>query len=149
MKTRILWIVSVAVIFIFIVLLFKSYNLYKENSLLEKEVVQLNVEKMKSLVDLENCLKQNEQFLKKELIDKYADSMINLRNKIEKGYIPDDAEISNFFDRTEFIVSNLELLELPKEKAAQYIYFIESMRNLLKPFSATEDKNKETAIDKQ
>lgn len=125
------------------VLIFLNYTLKKENSGLKDGVKTLTSEKIAAFVELEECLRQNEKFLKKELVDRYTDSLIALRNKVENGYIPADEEIKNFFDRTEFIISNIEFLDLSTEKASQYVYFIESMRNLLKTFSVTGEKTED------
>jgi hypothetical protein len=134
-------IITVAVTIVAIASVYFNIILKKELSILEKEVETLTSQKLSSYLDLEECLKQNEKYLKKELVDKYADSLITLRNKVEEGYVPTDEEIKNFFDRTEFIVDNLELLMLPEKKASQYIYFIESMRDLLKSFSVSDKKS--------
>ncbi len=106
---------------------------------LEKKIEHSDLERISTLAELERCLIQNQKYLKKELIDKYLESMINLRNKIDGGYTPTEKDISNFFERSEFIISNLSLLKLSKDKAMQYISFIESSQNLLKSFSTSSE----------
>jgi hypothetical protein len=139
MKDRIQKIVVILLAVSTVFSVYSAYGLKTENISMTKEVEKINSEKLSSLVELEECLHQNEKLLKKELIERYADSMIRLRNKIEEGYTPDQEEIAGFFDRTEFIISNLGLIDLPQEKASQYVFFVESMRSLLKSLSEPQE----------
>ena len=112
---------------------FIVYFVYS-NSRLNNEIEQLRSEKIKMLEDHGECLKYKEIALKKELIEKYMESMISLRNKIEQGYVPVKEDIGSFIDRSEYIVDNLEIYEPSKEKISQYLLFIGSMKTLLEPF---------------
>ena len=140
MKDRVLKTVVLLLAVSTLISLYVTYSLKTENALLIKEVEKINSEKLSSLLELEECLRQNEKLLKKELVERYAESLIRLRNKIEEGYTPDQEEISNFFDRTEFIISNLGLLDLPQDKASQYVFFVESMRSLLSSFQTQKQE---------
>ena len=72
--------------------------------------------------------------LKRELIDKYIDSMIVLVNKIEKGTNPSEKELSDFNDRVNFILENMELAGVSKEEATQYLLFVSSARKSIEQY---------------
>ena len=117
------------------VLIFVTVWVYKTNTALKSEIKFLKQEKVKMLEEHEDCLKQKEVSLKKELIRKYVDSMIILRNKIDKGYVPVKQDLDNFFDRSEFILANLKVFEPSKEEITQHLVFISSMKGVLEAFS--------------
>jgi hypothetical protein len=98
------------------------------NRKLNEEIIQLKKEKIFVLSEHEECLKHKEMSLKRELIDKYIDSMIVLVNKIEKGTNPSEKELSDFNDRVNFILENMELAGVSKEEATQYLLFVSSAR---------------------
>jgi len=148
MKKQFVRIVLLILAVVSVVSIYSVSRYSKKSFELEKENEKLNLERLSTLMELEECLKHNEKLLKRELIEKYVDSMINLRNKIDAGYVPSDEEISHFFDRTEFIISNMEDVGISNEKSRQYIYFIESMRNLLKSSSVSPEKTKDNAPEK-
>ncbi|HNW81771.1 MAG TPA: hypothetical protein PKG52_02660 [bacterium] len=130
--------------FLVILLLFTLvFSIYK-NSILKNEVAALKNEKIKLLEEHGECLKNKENTLKKELIGKYVESMIALRNKIEKGYVPDNKDMDNFFDRSNYIINNLEVYEPAKEEISQHLIFLSSMKSVLEPFSKkTVDEEKQ------
>lgn len=124
-----------------LLLVFFIVFLFYKNALLEKEVVDLKGERIRILEEHGECLKFKEISLKKELVEKYMESMISLRNKIEKGHVPDKGDLDSFFDRSGYIIDNLEIYEPSKEKITQYLLFIGSMKTLLEPFTGKTEKN--------
>lgn len=135
-------VLNLLLVLVLILMLASVFFVYK-NSILKNELTILKNEKIKLLEEQGECLKHKESTLKKELIEKYVESMINLRNKIEKGYVPDNKDMNDFFDRSEYIINNLEVYEPAKEEISQHIVFLSSMKSVLEPFS------KKTADDKK
>ncbi|HRZ79671.1 MAG TPA: hypothetical protein P5044_06675 [bacterium] len=109
--------------------------LFYSNSQLKDEASRLRAEKIGILEEHGECLKYKENSLKKELIEKYMESMISLRNKVENGYVPGKDDIGSFLDRSSYIMDNLEIYEPSKEKISQYLLFISSMKKILEPFT--------------
>lgn len=128
----------VMLLFAVAVMIFVTTWFYKTNIMLKSEINSLKHEKVKMLEEHADCLKHKEVSLKKELIQKYVDSMIILRNKIDKGYVPVKQDLDNFFDRSEFILANLQVFEPSKEEITQHLVFISSMKGVLEVFSAKE-----------
>ena len=125
-----------------LVLLFFHIKTLRTNSELKTKLKILKKEKIALLTEHESCLKEKEQNLKKELLGQYLDYMINLRNKIENGYIPKEKEISNFTDRSKFVVDNMGLLKLTAEETTQHLSFLAKMSKLLNEISEKEPERK-------
>ncbi|HPM45907.1 MAG TPA: hypothetical protein PLW78_05370 [bacterium] len=120
-----------------ILLLAVTYLFRQESEMnrkLNEEIIQLKKEKIFVLSEHEECLKHKEMSLKRELIDKYIDSMIVLVNKIEKGTNPSEKELSDFNDRVNFILENMELAGVSKEEATQYLLFVSSARKSIEQY---------------
>lgn len=98
----------------------------KDSLVFSEEIEKLKKDKIVLLAEHEECLKHKELSLKKELINRYLDSMILLVNKIEKGEKATEKELSDYEDRREFIIENLKLLNLTNEEIEQYLLFISS-----------------------
>lgn len=114
-----------------LILLFFHIRTLQENKKLDIELSILKKEKIALLTEHETCLKDKEVSLKKELIGQYLDYMINLRNKIEDGYKPDKKELTNFTDRSKFIVENMKLLKLTAQETTQHLTFLAKMNKLV------------------
>lgn len=132
------------VVVLFLVLLYLFSVLKSEKDQMKDEIQQLKEEKIIFLSEHEECLKQKEKSLKKELVDKYVDSMILLINKIENGGVPSESEVISFTDRTEFILDSIKQLDMPKEEATQYLVFLSSAKKSVEPFmkKGKNDNNK-------
>lgn len=107
----------------------------KEKNQTKEEIKQLKAEKMIFLSEHAECLRHKETVLKKELFEKYIDSMIQLVNKIESGTKPSETELLNFNDRMEFVVENIEHLEFSKNETAQYLIFLSSAKKSVEQFT--------------
>lgn len=127
-------VLNLLLVLVLILMLAAIFFVYR-NSILKNEITVLKNEKIKLLEEQGECLKSKETTLKKELIEKYVESMITLRNKIEKGYIPEKKDMDDFFDRSEYIINNLEVYEPSKEEISQHLVFLSSMKSVLEPFS--------------
>jgi len=114
-----------------LILLFFHIRALNSNSELQTNLKILKKEKIALLTEHEKCLNDKEESLKKELVGRYLDYMINLRNKIEDDYIPGKKEIKDFSDRSKFIVDNMKLLKLTTEEATQHLTFLAKMGNLV------------------
>jgi len=114
-----------------LILLFFHIRAIKSNSELQTNLKILKKEKIALLTEHEKCLNDKEESLKRELVGRYLDYMINLRNKIEDGYVPEEKEVKSFSDRSKFIVDNMKLLELTTEEATQHLTFLAKMGNLV------------------
>ena len=125
-----------------LILLFFHIRALRTNSQLKTELKILKKEKIALLTEQETCLKEKEQNLKKELIGQYLDYMINLRNKIENGYIPKEKEIKDFTDRSKFVIDNIKLLRLTTEETTQHLSFLAKMSKLLNEVSKKEPERK-------
>lgn len=134
MNTKILMMSLIAAVVLFIAVLFLLKQEREINSSLNDEIIQLKKEKIFVLSEHEECLKHKEMSLKRELIDKYIDSMIVLVNRIEKGTDPSEKELSDFNDRVNFILENMEHSDISKEEATQNLLFISSAKKAVEPY---------------
>ncbi|MBP5406531.1 hypothetical protein J6Z19_05205 [bacterium] len=124
-------------IFIFILLVVSifllaciAFNLRKISSLNE-EIYNLKNEKVMLLAEHEKCLLYKEKSLKKELIAKYLDAMMALADKTEQGYKPTEEETATFYERADFIVENINSIEVSQEEAKLIISFVDSAKKIL------------------
>lgn len=99
---------------------------------LEKENEKLREKNVTLLEEHKQLLEENNVMIRRELINKYIDFMIDLRNKIDSKIILSDKDITLFFDRAEFIVENLGVLKLKKDEAKQYLEFISMIKDKIK-----------------
>ncbi|HOB71038.1 MAG TPA: hypothetical protein PLD55_00910 [bacterium] len=134
MKTTILKTFLAITLILFLAVLYLFRQESEMNRKLNEEIIQLKKEKIFVLSEHEECLKHKEMSLKRELIDKYIDSMIVLVNKIEKGTNPSEKELSDFNDRVNFILENMELAGVSKEEATQYLLFVSSARKSIEQY---------------
>ena len=125
-----------------LILLFFHIRALKSNSELQTGLKILKKEKIALLTEHEKCLNDKEESLKKELVGRYLDYMVNLRNKIEDGYIPEEKEIKNFSDRSKFIVDNMSLLKLTTEEATQHLTFLAKIGHLVDELSKKQPEKK-------
>ena len=100
----------------------------KKVSSMEGEINKLKAEKIELLSEHEECLTYKEQSLKKELLTKYLDSIVILMNRIDAGHTPTKEEIDNFYDRTDFIVKNIDSAAVSKEETNLVLTFIDSAK---------------------
>ena len=100
----------------------------KKVSSMEEEINKLKAEKIELLSEHEECLTYKEQSLKKELLTKYLDSIVILMNRIDAGHTPTKEEIDNFYDRTDFIVKNIDSAAVSKEETNLVLTFIDSAK---------------------
>lgn len=114
-----------------LILLFFHIRALKSNSELQTGLKILKKEKIALLTEHERCLNDKEESLKKELVGRYLDYMINLRNKIEGGYVPEPKEVEDFSDRSEFILDNMKLLKLTTEETTRHLTFLAKMGELV------------------
>ncbi|HPA55935.1 MAG TPA: hypothetical protein PLT70_00730 [bacterium] len=134
MKTTILKTFLAITLILFLAVLYLFRQESEMNRKLNEEIIQLKKEKIFVLSEHEECLKHKEMSLKRELIDKYIDSMIVLVNKIEKGTNPSEKELSDFNDRVNFILENMEFAGVSKEEATQYLLFVSSARKSIEQY---------------
>jgi len=134
MKTTLLKTFLAITLILFLAVLYLFRQESEMNRKLNEEIIQLKKEKIFVLFEHEECLKHKEMSLKRELIDKYIDSMIVLVNKIEKGTNPSEKELSDFNDRVNFILENMELAGVSKEEATQYLLFVSSARKSIEQY---------------
>ncbi|HNW15137.1 MAG TPA: hypothetical protein PLW37_01375 [bacterium] len=134
MKTTLLKTFLAITLILFLAVLYLFRQESEMNRKLNEEIIQLKKEKIFVLSEHEECLKHKEMSLKRELIDKYIDSMIVLVNKIEKGTNPSEKELSDFNDRVNFILENMELAGVSKEEATQYLLFVSSARKSIEQY---------------
>ena len=125
-----------------LVLLFFHINTLRKNSKLETELDIRKKEKIALLTEHETCLKEKETSLKRELLNQYLDYMINLRNKIENGYIPVKKDLDNFKDRSKFVIDNMKLLKLDPKETTQHLTFLAKTNKLLDEVIKKEPENK-------
>jgi hypothetical protein len=141
MKSTLLKASLMITVVLFLAVLYLFRQEYEMNGKLNDEIIQLKKEKIFVLSEHEECLKHKEMTLKKELIGKYIDSMIVLINRIEKGTPPSQKELSDFNDRVDFILDNMEPAGLSKDEAAQNLLFISSAKKSIDPYvNKNEDK---------
>lgn len=100
-------------------------------SSLESEINKLKKDKIELLSEHEECLTFKEQALKKELLSKYLESMMALLDKTEKGYKPSEKEISDFYERADFIIQNVNSIKISKEELGLVRTFIDSAKKSL------------------
>jgi hypothetical protein len=142
MKTKILMMSLIAAVVLFLAVLYLFRQERETNIKLNDEIIQLKKEKIFVLSEHEECLKHKEMSLKRELIDKYIDSMIVLVNRIEKGTVPSQNELSDFNDRVNFILENMQHAGISKEKATQNLLFINSAKKAVEPYiGKNQDKS--------
>jgi hypothetical protein len=143
MKTKILMMSLIAAVVLFLAVLYLFRQERETNIKLNDEIIQLKKEKIFVLSEHEECLKHKEMSLKRELIDKYIDSMIVLVNRIEKGTAPSEKELSDFNDRVNFILENMEHAGVSKEEATQNLLFISSAKKAIEPYVTKDHDKKE------
>ena len=124
-----------------LLLLFFHMKTLKTNSELETNLKILKKEKISLLTEHETCLKEKEETLKKDLTSRYLDYMIDLRNKLEAGYVPGEKEVKDFSDRNKFVVENINLLKLTTKESTQYLTFLAKMNKLVDEVLKKQPKN--------
>ena len=107
-----------------------ALQLKKINSLNE-EITRFKEEKITLLAEHEKCLSYKEKSLKKELVAKYLDFMMSLASQTEQGNQPSEEEIGKFYDRANFILENIESIDISPEEAKLIISFVDSARKVL------------------
>lgn len=90
-------------------------------------------EQMKLMDDYKATLEDNHRLLTRNLSERYLDSLIDLRNRIEHGATVSDDEKKQALDRASFIVENMGTLDLPPEEAKLRLQFLVTVKNLLAP----------------
>lgn len=125
-----------------LILLFFHIRALKSNSELQTGLKILKKEKIALLTEHERCLNDKEESLKKELVGRYLDYMINLRNKIEGGYVPEPKEVEDFSDRSKFILDNMKLLKLTTEETTRHLTFLAKMGELVDKVLKKQPKKK-------
>ena len=116
----------------------------KKVSSMEEEINKLKAEKIELLSEHEECLTYKEQSLKKELLTKYLDSIVILMNRIDAGHIPTKEEIDNFYDRTDFIVKNIDSAAVSKEETNLVLTFIDSAKKTFETkIQTAQEKDKD------
>ncbi|MGI6394965.1 MAG: hypothetical protein ACOX2F_09630 [bacterium] len=121
----------VAAIFIVFLLFLNEQNKNRE---LSSQVVELEKEKISLLSEYEECLRFKEVSLKKELVGKYIDSIVNLVDKVENGDSLSEKELLSFEERVDFILDNMEFADFSREESFQTLLFINSAKKLFEPF---------------
>ena len=111
----------------------------KKMSAMDAEIASLKVEKIALLSEHEECLEYKEQSLRKELVSKYLDSMMALAKKSGEGYKPTEKELSDFYDRFDFITKNIQSVAVSKEEAALVMTFIDSAKKELEANTGAEN----------
>ncbi len=111
-----------------VVLLISTVFSLKKVSSMDDEINRLKAEKLELLSEHEECLVYKEKSLKKELLSKYLDSIVILLNRIDAGHQPTEEEIANFYDRTDFIVKNIDSASVSKEETNLVLSFIDSAK---------------------
>ena len=114
-----------------------GFNL-KRISSLNDELNRMKAEKIELLSEHEECLSYKEQSLRKELISKYLDSIMLLANKAEKGYKPTEKEMSDFYERADFIAENIKSIGASPEEATLVVSFVDAAKKTL-DLSAVEN----------
>ncbi len=99
----------------------KYQELIKENENLKQNYEKCSKEYAVTLEDYN-------KILRKDLVKKYLDYLVDIDGKITEGYKYTDTDKKNVKERIAFILENLHLLELDKEKALQYVSFLASMQ---------------------
>lgn len=108
-------------------LVYAGINMKKVSSM-EEEIEKLKIEKIELMQEHEECLTYKEKSLKKELVTKYLDSIVSLLNKMEKGYEPTKEDTANFYERTDFIIKNINSVAVSKEEINLVMTFIDSAK---------------------
>ena len=103
----------------------------KKISFQNKEIDRLKTEKILLLAEHKECLAHKEKSLKKELVAKYLDSIMALADKAEHGNQPTEEEIGRFYDRANFILENMESIDVSPEEAKLIISFVDSARKVI------------------
>lgn len=103
----------------------KYQNLLKENSELKKNYERCSGEYASILEDYN-------RILRKELVKKYLDYVVNMDEATADGYTFKESDRETIKERIDFILENMALLELDKEKSFQYLSFLASMQKRLK-----------------
>lgn len=108
-------------------LVYAGANMKKISSM-EEEINKFKAEKIELMQEHEECLAYKELSLRKELVSKYLDSIVALLNKMETGYEPTKEESANFYDRTDFIVKNIDSVAVSKEETNLVLTFVDSAK---------------------
>ena len=103
----------------------------KETASLNAEIDNLKAEKITLIAQHEECLAYKEKSLKKELVAKYLDSMMVLASQAEQGNQPTEEETARFYERANFILDNIESIDVSKEEAKLIISFVDSARKVI------------------
>ncbi|HNT26659.1 MAG TPA: hypothetical protein PKH10_00645 [bacterium] len=110
-----------------------SIYLYFSLSRTRAELQTARQEQMKLMGDYKAALEDNHKLLTRSLSERYLDSLIDLRNRIEHGATVNDEEKKQALDRASFIVDNMGSLDLPPEEAKLRLQFLVTVKNLLAP----------------
>ena len=124
---------TVIIVLIFLLALSIALNFFsrKEIASLAEENAVLKTDKISLLSEHEECLIFKEQTLKKELLSKYLDWIMALANKVENGYEPTTSDLSDFKDRTGFILENVSRIGISKEETNLILAFIDAAKNTI------------------
>ena len=104
---------------------------FKKIASLNEEIDGLRAEKIKLLAEHEECLTYKEKSLRKELIAKYLDSMMALASQAEQGKQLTEEETAKFYDRANFILDNIQSVDVSPEEAKLIISFVDSARKVI------------------
>lgn len=113
----------------------------KKVSSMDDEINRLRAEKIELLSEHEECLTYKEKSLKKELLSKYLDSIVIFLNRIDAGHKPTEDEVANFYDRTDFIIKNIDSAAVSKEETNLVLSFIDSAKKTFETKTKTPSDN--------
>lgn len=102
-----------------------------EAAQLRDENVNLRKEKLMLLEEHKKALEENNKCIRKELVVKYMEFIYRLREKIDSKQEIPVTDKKLFIDRADFVVENLDILELKPEEAKSYLSYILSIKNAL------------------
>jgi len=124
---------GVAVLFVLLFLLMAVFYMVTLRDLRKAhaEIERLKTSQVKLLEDYKAALEENHKLLTQSLSERYFDSLIMLRNRIEQGYVPTEEEREKALDRAAFLVENMNVLELPPVEADLRLKFIDVMKEKL------------------
>ncbi len=103
----------------------------KELAITKDELIVQKKEHVKTLEELKKSLEENAVCLKRDLVRRYLDYILELRNKIDSGFQTEKSDADEFTKRADFIVENLGTLELSNAEATLYLSFISSLRKTI------------------
>jgi len=117
-------------------------KLKKENRVLIEENVKLLKEQKMVLPEYKKVLEENNRMLRKELVKKYMEYIIDLTNKVAAEKVVPEEDKKLFSDRSAFVIENMGLLEMTDEEAKTYIKFLLKMKDNIAPEKEAKDGKK-------